>query len=96
MRGGKAKTKVKEAPPKEEGGLKGDILIRDLWTQGMDSIQYMHVMNSDAVSHQSKNPEKFLENAEREKNKKYQHACLNKRRHFTPFVTSVDGLFGVK
>ena len=96
MRGVKAKTKVKGASPKEEGGVKGDILIQDLWTQGVDSIQDMHIMNSDTVFHQSKNPEKFLENAEREKNKKYQHACLNKRRHFTPFVTSVDGLFGVK
>ena len=37
----------------EEGGEKGDLLIRDLWTQGMDSIHDMHVVNIDAVSYHS-------------------------------------------
>ena len=58
MRGGKAKTKVKGAPLKEEGGLKGDILIRDLWMQRTDSIHDIRVVNTDVVSHQSKTPEK--------------------------------------
>ena len=56
----------------------------------------MHIMNTDNVSYQSKNPEKCLETAEREKKKKYLHTCLNKRQHFTPFVAPVDGLLGVE
>ena len=56
----------------------------------------MRDMNTDSVSHQSKTPKKCLETAERDKNKKYLHTCLNKRRHFNPFVASVDGLLEVE
>ena len=49
----------------EEGEEKGDLLIQDLWTQGTDSIYDMCVVNTDAVSHQSKTPEKYLESTER-------------------------------
>ena len=42
---------------KDEGELKVDLLIRDLWTQGTDIIYYMRVVNTDATSYQSKTPE---------------------------------------
>jgi hypothetical protein len=35
-----------------------------------------------------------LEGHEREKKKKYIEACLEQRRHFSPFVASTDGLLG--
>jgi hypothetical protein len=35
-----------------------------------------------------------LEVHEREKKKKYLEACLEQRRHFSPFVASTDGLLG--
>ena len=53
----KAKGKGKEAPSPEKGNEKGCILIRDLWTQGKDSIHDMRVVNTDAVSYQSKTTE---------------------------------------
>ena len=62
VRGEKAKAKVKaavevkEAPPPEEGGEKGDLLIRDIWTQGADSIHDMRAVNTGAVSYHSKTP----------------------------------------
>ena len=68
-----------EAPPLEEEGEKGDLLIRHLWTHGTYSIHDMHVVNTDVVSYQYKTPEKCLETAEREKETKYPTACLNKR-----------------
>jgi hypothetical protein len=37
---------------------------------------------------------KALETAERAKKKKHLQACLDQRRHFSPFVVSVDGLLG--
>ena len=88
MQGGKSKAKGKgnEDPPPDEGGKKGDILIRDLWMQRKDSVHEMCVVNTDAVSCQSKIPEKCLETAEREKKKNHLHDCLNTRRHFTPFI----------
>ena len=51
----------------------------------------MHVMNTDATSYQSKNPDKCLETAEKGKKKKYLDACLQQHRNFTPFVISADG-----
>ena len=56
----------------------------------------MRVVNTDVVSYQYKTPEKCLETAERERDKKYPTACLNERQHFTPFIALVDGLLGVE
>ena len=53
--------KLKGSPYKDKGYLKGCLLIRDLWVQGTNSINNMHVMNTDATSYQSKTPNKFLE-----------------------------------
>ena len=91
----KEKGKCTEAPPPEEVEEKEDLLIRDLWTQGTESIHDMRVVNTDAVSYQSKTPEKCLETAKREKKKKYLNAYLNDHQHFTPFVALVDGPLGV-
>ena len=55
----------------------GYFIIRDIWTQGMDSIHYICVVNTDAVSYHSKTPEKFLETADRKKKKNYLNACLD-------------------
>ena len=62
----------------------------------MDSIHDMRVMNTDAVSYQSKTLEKCMETANREKNRNYLNACLNERIHFTLLVASVDGLLRFK
>ena len=89
-------SKDKVAPPKYKGGMKRDLLIKDLWTQETDSIQNMCVVNTDAVSHQPQNPKKCMETAERYKNKQYLHAYLSKHWNFTPFVATVDGLLVFK
>ena len=75
---------------------KGDLLIRDLWQQGTDSVQDMPVVNTDAQSYVQKTPEKCLHEAERGGNKMYLEACLQEHRHFSPFIASVDGLSGVE
>ena len=76
--------------------MKGGILIRNLWMYRTVSIHDMHVVNTDATSYQSKNPEKCLETAEMEKKKKYLDPCLHQCRNFAPFVASVDGLLRVE
>ena len=91
-RDGKETAKGKEVPKLEEGEEKGDLLIQDIWNQGMDSIHNMLVVNTDAVSYQSNTPDKCIETAKLEKKRKYLNACLNKRRNFTPFFALVDGL----
>ena len=44
------KDKLKGYPSKDVGEPKGDLLIRDLWKQGTDSIHNMRVVNTDATS----------------------------------------------
>ena len=56
----------------------------------------MRVNNTDALSNVRRSPEKCLQEAERGKKKMYLEACLQQRRHFSPFVASVDGLLGVE
>ena len=52
----------------------GGLLIRDLWTQGTDSIHDMCVVNTDTVSYQSKTPEKCLGTASEDRQHS-RHAC---------------------
>ena len=52
------KDKLKESPLQEVGELKGDILIRYLWIQGMYIIQDMQFLNTDATFYQSKYTDK--------------------------------------
>ena len=39
---------------------KGDLLIRDLWKNGTDSVHEMSVVNTDDKSHMAKDMEKCL------------------------------------
>ena len=61
---------------KDEEDLKGYLLIRDLWKQGMDSFHEMCVVNTDAPFYLSKKPDKCLDTSEKEKKRKYFNACL--------------------
>ena len=83
-------------PPQEATEQKGDLLIRDLWQNGTNSVHDMHVVNTYAKTHSGKTPERCLQEAEREKKRMYLEACLQQRRHFPYFVASVDGLLGVE
>ena len=56
----------------------------------------MRVVNTDSPTHQKKDPEKCLHEAEQGKKKMYLQACLQQHRHFLPFVALVEGLLGVE
>ena len=56
----------------------------------------MRVVNTDSPTHRTKDPERFLHEAERGKKWMYLEACLQQLRHFSPFVSLVDGLLGVE
>ena len=73
---------------------RGDLLIRGLWVPGTDLIVDVMGTDTDARSHISQDPLKVLEKCEWQKKTKLLRACLDQRRHFTPFVFSVDGLLG--
>ena len=50
---------------------KGDLLLRDLWQNGTDSVHDMRFVNTDAKSYCEKSPEKCLEEAKKSKKKMY-------------------------
>ena len=90
-----ARSKAKSSIPQLEATeQKGDLLIRDLWNNGTESVHDMRVMNNDAKLLLEKTPEKSLQESEQANKKMYLEACLQQRRHFPPFVASVDGLTG--
>ena len=55
---------------------KGDLLIRNLYQIGTDSIHNICVMNNDVLSYQNKLLEKCFQTAERGKKYKYLDSCL--------------------
>jgi hypothetical protein len=83
-----------QAPLPKQSEDRGDILVRGLWARRTDCIIDVRITDVDAKSQRSKDPLKVLEAHEREKKKKYLEACLEQRRHFSPFVASTDGLLG--
>ena len=63
----KGTTVPDNTPQLEATEQKVDLLIRDLWKNGTDSVHDMHVVNTDAKSRLVKTPENCLQEAERAK-----------------------------
>ena len=82
--------------PLEATEQKSDLLIRDLYQNDTDSFHNMSVVNTDTKSHSAKTPEKCLQKVEWDRNKIYLEARLQQLRHFSPFVSSVDGMLGLE
>ena len=88
-------TNLGDTPP-EATEQKRDLLLWDLWQNGTDSVHDIRVVNTAANSYWENSPERCQEEAERIKKKIYLEACLQQRRHFSPFVASVYGILGVE
>ena len=71
---------------------KGDLLIRGLRQNEIDSVYGMHVLNTDTKSYLAKTPEKFIQEEERANKKIYLQVCLQKCPLFLTFFASADGL----
>ena len=75
--------------------MRGDLWVRELWNDRMDSIIDVRITDTDNKSQKNtRDPMKVLAKHEKEKKNKYQELCLAQRRSFTPFVVSCDGLLG--
>ena len=73
---------------------RGDLLIRGFWSPATDLIVDVRITDLDCKSYRKTSPEKAIARQEKEKKDKYLSACLDRRKHFTPFVVSADGLKG--
>ena len=82
--------------PPEVTEQKVNLLIRDLWQQGTDSVHDMEFVNTDTLTHRTKDPARSLHKAEKGKKRMYLEFCFQQRRHLSPFFASVDGLLGVE
>ena len=71
--------------------LWGDIGVHGFWQQGMAAIFDIHIIDTDAWSHQHKQPLDVLRTQEKEKKAWYNTACCEAHCHFTLLVYSVDG-----
>ena len=61
-----ARYKAKSTTPQLDATeQKGDLLLSDLWQNGIDSVHDMRVLNTDTKSHSDKTLEKCLQEAER-------------------------------
>ena len=56
----------------------------------------MSIVNTDALYHRNKSPDKFLHTSEMEKKKNFLDSLFQQHCHFSPFVVSLDGLLGVE
>ena len=73
---------------------RGDVGVHGFWRRGTTCIFDTCVSDTDAPSYRDQVPAKVLATHERKKKAKYLQPCLERRRHFTPLVFSVDGLAG--
>ncbi len=71
---------------------RGDVRAHGFWKRGRTTIFDIQVCYTDAKSYGNRNSKKVLESAACRKKDKYEEACLERRRHFTPMIYSVDGI----
>jgi hypothetical protein len=71
---------------------RGDVGAHGFWKRGRTTIFDIQVCDTDAKSYGNRESKKVLEAAARKKKVKYEEACLERRRDFTPMLYSVDGM----
>ena len=86
------------SPPHQDGNFfdRGDLLIHGLFEKQTSCILDIRVTDTDSPSYLSSTPERCIRNQEKAKKKKYLEACLEQRRHFTPYVCDTNGLLGAE
>ena len=71
---------------------RGDVGAHGFWKRGRTAIFDVQVCDTDAKCYGNRESKKVLESAARRKREKYEEACLERRRDFTPMLYSVDGM----
>jgi hypothetical protein len=79
-----------QVPPQS----RGDVAAHGFWDKDTTAIFDVLITDTDASSHLDRTPAKVLLRGEQLKKNKHEAACLERRRHFTPLVFSVDGMRG--
>jgi len=64
------------------------------WDRRREAIFDVRITDTEAHSHQNKDPEKVLAPQKKEKKDKYLKVCHELQKGFTPLIYSVDGMYG--
>ncbi|KAL7463062.1 hypothetical protein ACHAXS_003449, partial [Conticribra weissflogii] len=75
-----------------EANARGDKGIIGFWQQQRLTVFDAQIINTNSLSYSSKDPQQILDHSESNKKIKYEEACHQRRRDFTPIIYSVDGL----
>ena len=73
---------------------RGDVLIHGLFDRKTSCIIDVRVTDTDQLSYLLTPPSKVLKSQEGSKKKNYLEACLEQRRHFSPYVVDTYRLLG--
>ena len=71
---------------------RGDVLAHSFWNCGRGTVFDIRICDTDSRSYGATSSTKILERHAKEKKDKYEAACLELRRDFTPLVYSEDGM----
>ncbi len=71
---------------------RGDVGAHGFWKRGRTTIFDVQVCDTDAKSYGNRNLKKVLEGAACRKKDKYEEACLERHRDFTPMIYLIDGM----
>lgn len=77
-----------------EPALQGDKGIRNFYSRGKGCIFDIRITNTECRTHRNKQPLKCLAGQEKAKKDKYEAACHEQRKDFSPLVYSIDGMAG--
>ena len=67
-------------------------MVRTFWERGRTGMFDIRITDTDSKSYGNVSSAKILASQAKEKKKKYELACIEQRRSFTPLVYSVDGM----
>ena len=93
LAGSKNTKSTASTPLLETTEKRGDILIRDLWKNGTNSVHDMRIMNTDAKSHSAKTLEKCLQEAERGKRRCTWRYAYNNADTSIPLLPQLMGFW---
>ena len=78
----------------EEPDLEADKGIRGFYRHGRDCLFDIQITNTESRSLRNTQPLKVLKAREKRKKDKYERACHEKRKDFSPLIYSIDGMAG--
>ena len=89
----RSKLEIRQGSDKHKD-TREDVMIRGLWDRQVDAIIVVKLVDADADTYKYEPMTSLLARWENIKKDKHGKHCHDQRKHFLPFVLSVDGMLG--